>query len=66
MKWKWVLNGRAMISGSIVWRRVGITLATGGLLLGVFLNWLFPLPEGPPLPGPYAVGTLSFEILAEE
>lgn len=50
---------------SIGWRRVWITLAVGGLLSGLFLNWLFPLPEGPPLPGPHAVGTFSFEIPAE-
>jgi len=46
------------------WRMAGLSLALGGLLVSAFFCWLFPLPEIPELPGPFAVGTMSFEVPA--
>lgn len=47
------------------WKRAGLAVALGGIVAGGFLCWLFPLPEIPVLSGPYAVGTLTFELSAE-
>lgn len=44
------------------WQWVVCALAVGGALLSAWLCWLFPLPEGPPLSGPFAVGTRTFEL----
>ncbi|MEO5915383.1 MAG: hypothetical protein ABIS50_14210 [Luteolibacter sp.] len=55
-----------LLAGSTrVWRWGGMVLALGGLSLSVFLCWLFPLPESPVLSGPFATGSLVFELVAE-
>ena len=46
------------------WRRAGLAVALGGAMASAILCWLFPLPEVPPLSGPHAVGTLTFELPA--
>ncbi len=48
------------------WRRAGLILALGGSVASAILCRLFPLPEVPPLSGPHAVGTLTFELAARD
>lgn len=47
------------------WKWTGLALALGGSVAGLFLCWLFPLPEIPTLSGPCVIGTLTFEIAAD-
>jgi dienelactone hydrolase len=47
------------------WRRGGVTVALGGILLSAIACWLFPLPVFPELTGPFAVGTFDSELAAE-
>ena len=48
--------------GSQLWRKIGLTLALGGALASAVLCWIFPLPEVPPRPGGYPVGTFTYEV----
>ena len=48
----------------LAWLGTAVALVAASAL-GLFL-FLFPVPSPPPLEGPHAVGTLTFEIPARE
>lgn len=45
-------------------RRVMITAAPAMAGVALLYEFLLPFPSPPPLPGPFSVGTLTFEIPA--